>query len=245
MPYAYYNDVDPYVCKWVRNLIASRLVPDGEVDQRSIVDVRPTDLKPFTQCHMFCGIAGWSLALLMAQWPLDRRVWTGSPPCQPFSQAGKKEGVLDARHLWPRFYELIDSCKPPTVFIEQVARAATIGWLDGALHDLEGSGYSCGTAILPACSVGSPHQRDRLWIVADSHRGRSDRRNSSVQVGRIWVQSTDAEVIPFGPEWAVKPTVPPVAYDVPYRMEQCRAYGNAIVPTVAAEFVKAYMDCAP
>ena len=85
----YYNDFDPSVCEWVRELIAAKLVPDGEVDQRSIADVHSSDLKGFVQCHFFCGILGWPLALQLAGWPADRPIWTGSCPCQSFSSAGR------------------------------------------------------------------------------------------------------------------------------------------------------------
>ncbi|UGY12496.1 hypothetical protein HAP48_0028165 [Bradyrhizobium septentrionale] len=89
---AYYNEIDAYAAGWLRNLINERLIADGEVDTRSIVDVRPADLAGFDQCHFFAGIGGWSLALRGARWPDARPVWTGSCPCQPFSLIGKQAG---------------------------------------------------------------------------------------------------------------------------------------------------------
>ena len=59
------------------------LIPKGYVDNRSIEDVTPNDLKGFTQCHFFAGIAGWAYALRQAGWPDDRPIWTGSCPCFP------------------------------------------------------------------------------------------------------------------------------------------------------------------
>lgn len=85
---AYYNEIDPYAAQWLRNLMDYDLILPGEVDERSIVEVHPDDLKGFTQCHFFAGIGGWSLAARLARWPDDRRLWTGSCPCQPFSVAG-------------------------------------------------------------------------------------------------------------------------------------------------------------
>lgn len=79
----YYNEIDPFAAQWLRNLIAAGHLPAGDVDERSIVDVRPDDLKGYVQCHFFAGIGGWPLALRMAGWPDDREVWTGSCPCQP------------------------------------------------------------------------------------------------------------------------------------------------------------------
>ena len=80
-PTIYYNDNDPMVCAWIRQLMFDGLIPYGVVDSRSILDVQPADLEGFTQCHFFCGIAGWAYALKLAGWPATRPVWTGSPPC--------------------------------------------------------------------------------------------------------------------------------------------------------------------
>src|SRR5437879_4731102 len=84
----YYNDSDPFVCAWLRKLIAARLIPAGDVDERPIQEVSPEDVRGYTQAHFFAGIGGWAYALRLAGWPDDRPVWTGSAPCQPFSIAG-------------------------------------------------------------------------------------------------------------------------------------------------------------
>ena len=141
--YAYYNDSDPKVCSWLRELIKAELVPNGVVDERPIQEIRPADLAGFRQCHFFCGISGWPLALRLAGWG-DRPVWTGSAPCQPFSQAGKGKGKTDSRHLWPEMFRLIRECRPVTVFGEQVAGAIGHGWLDGISTNLEAEDYAVG-----------------------------------------------------------------------------------------------------
>jgi DNA (cytosine-5)-methyltransferase 1 len=164
----YYNEHDPKAASWLRELIAQKLIPDGTVDTRSIVEVQPADLDGFTQCHFFAGIGGWPLALHLAGYPTTRPVWTGSCPCQPFSDAGLKLGELDERHLWPAFYRLISQCRPPVVFGEQVASKAALQWLDGVFADLESSDYACGAADLCAASVGAPHIRQRLFWVANA-----------------------------------------------------------------------------
>ncbi len=79
----YYNDADPAACAWLRDLILAGLLPDGEVDARSILEVEPADLRGFAQCHFFAGIGGWPYALLLAGVAKDLPVWTGSPPCKP------------------------------------------------------------------------------------------------------------------------------------------------------------------
>ena len=113
----------PKAAAWLRELIKQNLIPDGIVDTRSITEIKPNELKQYTQCHFFAGIGGWSLALQLAGWPATRPVWTGSCPCQPFSTAGKQLGNADERNLWPIFFNLIRECRPDTVFGEQVANA--------------------------------------------------------------------------------------------------------------------------
>jgi DNA (cytosine-5)-methyltransferase 1 len=164
----YYNEIDPKAAAWLRELIKQGLIPDGIVDERSITEIKPNELKQYTQCHFFAGIGGWSLALQLANWPATRPVWTGSCPCQPFSSAGKQLGDKDERHLWPIFFDLIRECRPECVFGEQVANAIGKGWLDGISADLEGAGYACGATVLGAHSVRAPHIRQRLFWVADA-----------------------------------------------------------------------------
>jgi len=171
----YYNEFDPYAAAWLRNLVAAGLIPAGDVDERSIVDVRGDDLAGYVQCHFFAGIAGWPLALRLAGWPDDRPVWTGSCPCQPFSAAGKRKGTADARHLWPDFFRLIRECSPPVVFGEQVASADGRDWLAGVRADLEDMAYAVGAADLCAAGVSAPHIRQRLWWVADADEGQRGR----------------------------------------------------------------------
>lgn len=162
----YYNEWDKGAASWLRELIKAGLIPNGYVDDRSITDVTPSDLEGFTQCHFFAGIGGWSYALQLAGIPSSTRLWTGSPPCQPFSVAGKQLGQLDERHLSPTFMRLVDQCRPPVLFGEQVAAAIGKHWLDDLFTELERQGYACGAAVLPAASVGAPHKRDRLFFGA-------------------------------------------------------------------------------
>jgi hypothetical protein len=108
----YYNEIDDKAAAWLRELVSQKLIPAGDVDTRSITEVKAHELKGYTQCHFFAGIAGWPLALQLAGWPADRPVWTGSCPCQPFSSAGKGLAQKDERHLWPVFFDLIRQCRP-------------------------------------------------------------------------------------------------------------------------------------
>lgn len=300
----YYNEFDPYAAQWLRNLIMAGHISDGIVDERSIVEVKATDLVGFRRCHFFAGIAGWELALRYAEWPADREVWTGSCPCQPFSHAGQRRGFDDERHLWPVWFRLIEQRRPAIVFGEQVAAAIRQRWLDLVFDDLEGSGYACRAEDLPAASVGAPHIRQRLWWVAHADQQRRTRVDALLRqdaTGRLAGDllevagrgetcggMADAEGIGLGQgrahdarrakgtgtqgtgrgpadvggggepwrelEWLAcrdgkrRPTQPglfPLAHGVPARVGRLRAYGNAIVPQVAAEFIKDVIRCRP
>lgn len=145
---AYYNEIDPEKAQWIRELILAGVVAPGDVDERSITDVQPDDLRGYRQCHFFAGIAVWSYALRLAGWPDDREVWTGSCPCPSFSLAGEKQGLGDPRHLWPNWFQLTRERKPATILGEQVDSAISFGWLDLVQSDLEAEGYAVGKAVL-------------------------------------------------------------------------------------------------
>jgi len=176
----YYNENDKHAAHWLRCLIKAELIPPGDVDERSICEVQPGDLVRYTQCHFFAGIAGWSYALRLAGWPDDVPVWTGSCPCQPFSNAGRRKGTADSRHLWPELFRLIAACQPAACFGEQVASNDGREWLAGVRADLEGVGYEVGAADLCAASVGAPHIRQRLYWVADAQLWTTERQRFDV-----------------------------------------------------------------
>ena len=94
---------------------------------------------------------------------------TGGFPCQPFSVAGKQKGTSDDRHLWPEMFRIIKAFKPRYVIGENVRGIINIQ--DGVVFetvctDLESEGYEVQPFIIPAASVGAPHRRERVWIVA-------------------------------------------------------------------------------
>lgn len=263
----YYNENDPYCAAWLRNLISAKLIPDGIVDDRDIRDVTPNDLASYLQCHFFAGIAGWPRALHLAGVSPDRPLWTGSCPCQPFSAAGARRGFADERHLWPFWYHLISQCKPAVIFGEQVAKAAD--WLALVHGDLEAVGYAVGAIPIEAACAQANHLRDRFWFIAhaDGERQqertqcnggplarqqpplRHDPRGLRDDVANPYTPGSperdQSQLLVQQPAavgsswWSVEPDVGRVAHGVSQRVAKLRALGNAIVPQVAAEFIKA------
>ena len=299
-PFHYYNEWDAKTAAWLRELIRRGHLPDGIVDERSITEVAPEDLRGFRQWHFFAGIGGWPLAIKLAGWPAYAPVCTGSPPCQPFSVAGKRGGRDDSRHLAPAFLDLIAELRPPAIFGEQVSAAIKELWLDALFVELEDEGYTCASAVLPACSVGAPHKRDRLFfgaidladLVSDGLerrlRGWADKEwqiirrpagrggaagdlpNAADGTGLAGIEGAAIGELQEGygevyacsglpdqdhgawsnADWLlcrdgnfrpVESGTFPLANGVPARVVRLRGYGNAIVPQVAAQFIRNFM----
>lgn len=103
---------------------------------------------------------------------IDRKCCTidiisGGYPCQPFSNAGKRRGADDDRHLWPELYRIVQEIRPRWCVFENVAGHITLG-LDQVLSDMESAGYTSWTLVIPAAAVDAPHRRERIWIVANA-----------------------------------------------------------------------------
>lgn len=181
---AYYNELDAYAVRWLKNLISANHIAHGVVDAGSIVAVIPEAVRHAKQAHFFAGIGVWSAAARAAGWPDETELWSGSCPCQPFSQAGRGRGTEDDRHLWPLWFQLIAACLPPVIVGEQVASPAGLAWLDAVFADLEGAGYTCAAADLCAAGVGAPHIRQRLYFVAIINGERLERVRLQLQQRR-------------------------------------------------------------
>lgn len=129
-----------------------------------------------------------------SEWRGKINILTGGFPCQPFSYAGKRRGSQDDRYLWPYMLRCINQIKPDWFIGENVAGITTMVFpgkdvkvgsradlfgegdalietheryvLNDICEGLERAGYSVQPLLIPACAVGAPHRRDRVWIIA-------------------------------------------------------------------------------
>jgi len=118
--------------------------------------------------------------------PVD--IITAGYPCQPFSHAGLRKGVLDERHLWPYIKQAISTIRPSIVILENVRGHFKLGFRE-VLTDLTFIGYDVRWSIVRASDVGAPHRRERLFIVAeptntDSSRGQLRGQNAQGHQGK-------------------------------------------------------------
>ena len=91
-------------------------------------------------------------------------------PCQPFSFAGRRDGVDDARHLWPHVSRIVSECGPATVFLENVPGHLSLGF-DAVCADLSGMGYRVAACVSSSAEVGATHRRERLFVMAERAGG--------------------------------------------------------------------------
>jgi DNA (cytosine-5)-methyltransferase 1 len=105
--------------------------------------------------------------LTTADWsqvePVD--VLTAGYPCQPFSQAGRRKGTSDDRHLWPHIAHAIGVLRPRLVVLENVRGHLSLGAAT-VLADLTGLGYVGSWGVVRASDTGAPHRRERVFIAA-------------------------------------------------------------------------------
>lgn len=237
---AYYNEFNPFVAQWLRNLIGAGLIAPGDVDERSICDVSEDDLRGYTQCHLFAGLGGWSLAFRLAGWEDDRPAWSASAPCQPFSADGLQVGFDDDRDLWPHVARLVEKRRPTVLFGEQVTSAP---WLSRTRRDMEEMGYAVGAMPIKARTVGARHGRPRYWFVADAQWDEQPREEPcSREAGRV---GRVIEPFPWHEPWEGALSRFRIVGDgLPRSVGATDAARNAIVPQVAAEFIAAYMEAA-
>lgn len=148
----------------------------------------------------------------------------GGYPCPAFSQAARGRNV--APDLWPHMRRAIAALRPRFVLLENV-RAHLGRGFPAVLADLHALGLNAEWSVVPACSVGAPHARDRLYCVAYTDRGGESARAFDDEAS--WF-STDGD---SGRGWPAAPERLGMADGVPDRLDRLRGLGNAALPQVS------------
>ncbi len=166
-------------------------------------------------------------------------VVAGGFPCQPFSRAGRRRGLADERWGWPWMFDVIRALRPDHVLVENVPALLddrdAFAWLLGDLADL---GFDAHWSVLSACTVGAPHTRERLFLVAHPHRlpgpTRLGTRTRRTLPARDRDQSpwTDPDHLTVVETHARSHRM---AHGIPPGLDaaRIRALGNAVVPQLA------------
>ena len=183
---------------------------------------------------------------------------SGGFPCQDISYAGKGAGIKEGTRsgLWKEFHKAIRHLRPKFVLMENVSALLTRG-LDIVLGDLASLGYDAEWHCITAASVGAPHRRDRIFIIAHTNSNRKEwgKQKGAMERGKdvsnamqFESQGSSQEQVlrqrdlqrqlrrsreNFGGQWSVEPDVGRVAHGIPSRVDRIKCLGNAVVPQVA------------
>lgn len=162
----------------------------------------------------------------------------GGDPCQPSSTAGLRKGKTDDRYRWPEMFRIVSELRPDWVINENVAGSISNMVLDQKITDLESIGYSWRAFNIPAIAVGAHHERQRIFLIANSN-------------GRRWTQllhsdlssifETVKDAITLGAkgnaflqfqERICQPAIFPMANGIPDHIFRLEATGNSIVSPI-------------
>jgi DNA (cytosine-5)-methyltransferase 1 len=229
-----YTDIDPYCCEVLRARVADGGLLLGEVWERDIRTLTESELRPFTQIHLFCGIGGIPLGMQWAGWPADRSIVTGGFPCQDVSDAGERAGIHGERSgLYAEAVRVICLFRPDHAILENVSGLYRrgLGTVLGALAEV---GYDAQWDCIPSAARGALHLRPRVWITAqraDAGGVRPQGIRATAKEPGAWEQLerlVQAELrvsVPAG-------TSGGVADGISGRMDRLRSLGNAVDPYV-------------
>ena len=244
---AYYSEWDPFCCEVLRARIADGRLPKGQVDERDVRKVQPKEI-PAGQVHLFAGIGGFAYAARLAGLPDDFDIWTAGFPCVDISNAGKRAGISAPRSgLWREVVRCLRVVRPKRLLVENVAALLGRG-MGTVLGDMASCGYDAEWDCLPASTFGARHLRCRIFISA--HAGIL---SDTDPFGRIYTSCGQTTLSIFGgiftpaawpglaqPELLGDLDGIPGGLDFVQRANA--AYGNSIVPQVAAEIMRAMTD---
>ncbi len=181
----------------------------------------------------------------------------GGYPCQPFSTAGKQQGANDPRHLWPWVRQAISKLRPRYAILENVRGHLSVGGV-AVIGDLAAIGYNCEWRVISAASLGAPHRRERIVIVAYPNTERNERIERHIHIADTARCCTDVttsqtaatdkpgisqHALVFGnnsnattqggKHWISEPDVGRMVDGFPNRMDRLNGLGNAVVPKMA------------
>jgi DNA (cytosine-5)-methyltransferase 1 len=205
----------------------------------------------FPQCDLFSDIKTSNFS----KYHGTINVISGGFPCQPFSVAGKRKGASDNRYLWSEMLRVLHEVQPQWIVVENVCGLLTLqsGMVfERVCADMENAGYTVQSFVIPACAIGAPHRRDRIWIVAHADNERTGRLQNKSHTQGTHCGNELPEKQYTIPNWDNFPTQSPVCNrddglsfelaDIAFskwRNESIKALGNAIVPQVAYQIFKA------
>ncbi len=156
------------------------------------------------------------------EWEGKIDIITGGFPCQPFSIAGHRKGARDDRYLWPEMLRAVKEIKPSWIIGENVAGITSMvqpgedismekhtdlfgendytvkkeyaDYVIGTIYrDFEELGYTVQSFVIPACAVGAPHKRERIWIAAHSNKSRNESMPKREKLSNKFKITSDAK----------------------------------------------------
>jgi len=187
---------------------------------------------------------------------------SGGFPCQDLSLAGNQAGIEGEKSgLWGELFRLIRRARPKYAVLENVAALLSGdrgAWAGRVFGDLASIGYCAEWHCIPASSVGAPHRRDRVWIIAYPDPGLGEESDEELPPGRdaieprgpmsdtfgerleglleAWTTAGTIDGSSYGSDpggWAIEPDVGRVGHGIPARVDRLKCLGNAIVPQIA------------
>jgi DNA (cytosine-5)-methyltransferase 1 len=166
-------------------------------------------------------------------------VVSGGFPCQDISAAGAGAGIDGERSgMWREMARIVCEIRPRFVFVENSPMLTSRG-LGRVLGDLAAMGFDARWGVLGAADVGAPHQRDRIWIVANARQVRRNSQEAKQRmerfrpsIGCVEAQWWDRE--PEQTPREIKREMGGMANGLASRMDELAALGNGQVPLCAA-----------
>lgn len=170
----------------------------------------------------------------------------GGPPCQPSSNAGKRKGPDDSRWLWGETLSVVAAKKPSWLVLENPTGFNSVA-LKQVLSFLEGQDFNAGCVVIPSCSIGASHQRDRTWIIANRDSQGFSQRHEQGEFGTTpasvepWREFERVHPAALWGEREIEPGMVRTLDGVPRRVDRIKAIGNSADPRVVCRIGRAIM----